>query len=192
MVQMRVEFEGIPYADTFAVEIRWVATRDGEDDIKVEVGVEVDFIKSTFLKGKIRSGTIEETASVHRNLFEAVHATIAANSGVEPVELVESIGRVESNEIEAVPTKSVSLLGNWVTDNYVMAACGVLIMLAFLWRSFWRGAGSHNTLGTAYFTANSANDIEALGTKIERLEAEMAIVRETLSEILSLVKSKNE
>jgi len=58
---MTVEFDGIPYSDTFAVEVRWVARREGENDILVEVGVFVDFKKNTFLKAKIRSGTIEES-----------------------------------------------------------------------------------------------------------------------------------
>jgi len=58
---MTVEFDGIPYSDTFAVEVRWVARRQGSDDILIEVGVFVDFKKNTFLKAKIRAGTIEES-----------------------------------------------------------------------------------------------------------------------------------
>jgi hypothetical protein len=194
VVQIRVEFEGIPYADTFAVEIRWVATRDGEGDIKVEVGVEVDFKKSTFLKGKIRSGTMEETAGVHRNLFNAVQVACAATNGVEPADsVIESVGKVTCNEIEAARTEGIRLLDRRIFDSHVLTACFMLVLVAFLWRSFSRGAVSHSTLGEDSFTSTmSTNEMAAFGAKIERLEAEMAMVRETLSEILSLVQSKPE
>lgn len=59
---MTVEFEGIPYSDTFAVEVRWVARRQGTNDIQIDVGLFVDFRRNVgLLKGKIRSGTIEES-----------------------------------------------------------------------------------------------------------------------------------
>jgi hypothetical protein len=58
---MTVEFEGMPYADTFRVEVRWVARREGTQDIQVDVGVFVDFRKSTILKSKIQAGTLDES-----------------------------------------------------------------------------------------------------------------------------------
>jgi VAD1 Analog of StAR-related lipid transfer domain len=51
----------MPYCDTFRVEVRWVARREGADDVQVEVGVVVDFQKSTLLRSKIQAGTIEES-----------------------------------------------------------------------------------------------------------------------------------
>lgn len=60
VVAMTVELDGIPYSDTFNVEVRWVARRFGANDINVQVGLFVNFKKNTFLKAKIRSGTIEE------------------------------------------------------------------------------------------------------------------------------------
>ena len=44
---MSYEVSGIPYADCFAVEIRWVVRREGASDLRVEVGVFVDFKKQT-------------------------------------------------------------------------------------------------------------------------------------------------
>jgi hypothetical protein len=58
---MTVEFEGMPYSDTFRVEVRWVARREGTQDMQVDVGVFVDFQKSTILKSKIQAGTLEES-----------------------------------------------------------------------------------------------------------------------------------
>jgi VAD1 Analog of StAR-related lipid transfer domain len=193
---MRVEFEGIPYADTFAVEIRWVATREGERDVKVEVGVEVDFKKNTFLKSKIRAGTIEETAPVHKNLFEAVQAACAATSGVRLEELeVESGGKLEFKEIVSAKAKGATLLDNLTFDRYIVAACGILALLALWWRSFSHGVGSGIDGGAAAAATTSvisADDIAALSAQMERMEAEIKVVRQTLAEILSLVKSKIE
>ena len=83
VVVMTVEMSGIPYADVFAVEVRWVATRCATDASAVDVlvGVTVDFKKSTIMKSNIRSGTLEETALTHQLLFKAMEATVAAKAG---------------------------------------------------------------------------------------------------------------
>lgn len=47
ILAMTVEMDGIPYADCFAVEVRWVARRIGSRAIQVDVGVFVDFKKKT-------------------------------------------------------------------------------------------------------------------------------------------------
>jgi hypothetical protein len=44
---MTVEFEGIPYPDTFAVEVRWVASR--EETISLMKWSFVDFSVNSFL-----------------------------------------------------------------------------------------------------------------------------------------------
>lgn len=72
IVVMTVEMNGIPYADVFAVEVRWVATNIADKVIEVEVGVAVDMKKSSMFKSQIKSGTEEETGSIHRGLFESM------------------------------------------------------------------------------------------------------------------------
>jgi len=47
VLQTNVAMQGIPYADTFNVEVRLVARRQGCNDCKVELGLFVDFKKST-------------------------------------------------------------------------------------------------------------------------------------------------
>lgn len=47
IVAMTIEMTGVPYSDCFNVEIRWVATRSGQNDIAVQVGLFVNFVKST-------------------------------------------------------------------------------------------------------------------------------------------------
>jgi hypothetical protein len=46
-MMMTVEMDGIPYSDVFAVEVRWAARRVGTNDIAVDAGVFVRFIKSS-------------------------------------------------------------------------------------------------------------------------------------------------
>lgn len=85
IVAMTVEMNGIPYADVFAVEVRWVATNVADRVIEVEVGVSVDFKKNSMFKGQIRSGTEEETGAIHLALFEEMKervAQIVAESGL--------------------------------------------------------------------------------------------------------------
>lgn len=45
-VMMTVEMDGIPYSDSFAVEVRWAARRLQEKDISIDAGVVVRFTKS--------------------------------------------------------------------------------------------------------------------------------------------------
>ena len=47
VVAMTIDMNGVPFSDCFLVEIRWVATRSGKNDLNVQVGLFVNFIKST-------------------------------------------------------------------------------------------------------------------------------------------------
>ena len=47
IIMMTVEMDGIPYSDVFAVEVRWAARRVGTNDISIDAGVFVNFIKSS-------------------------------------------------------------------------------------------------------------------------------------------------
>lgn len=177
---MTVECEGIPYADTFAVEVRWVARRQGGRDIMVEVGVVVDFKKSTFLKNKIRDGTIEETVPVHKDLFEAIKAACDAASGDEApdddTELVEEA-------IDVVDTKGANV------DEYTIAvACGALVLLVFVWRLYaWSSWGGSDDSASELHSV----DMNALAAKIDKMEAEIKAVQGTLDAILALLKADN-
>jgi hypothetical protein len=47
VMQRTVEMYGVPFSDCFNVEVRWVASRSGKNDIALQVGLFVNFIKST-------------------------------------------------------------------------------------------------------------------------------------------------
>ena len=83
VLAISAEFEGIPYADTFAVEMRWVATRVGSNDSLIQVGLFVNFKKNTMLKSQIKSGTITETKNVHLRLFNAVKKVCTNSQDIE-------------------------------------------------------------------------------------------------------------
>jgi VAD1 Analog of StAR-related lipid transfer domain len=192
-----VEIDGIPYGDTFAVEIRWVATRDGENDMLVDVGVEVDFKKSTFLKSKIRAGTIEETTSVHKDLFTAIQSACAAVSGVEPLPQgnTELSGKSEV-EIPATSNHFLDYRG-WkasvVQHRKFVTGCGVLLLLVVFYRFLTRGSDTASSSDdTCNISTTSASEIHAMSVKIDNLETELAHIREVLSDILTHVRDNRD
>ena len=172
-----VEFVGVPYSDTFAVEIRWVATRAGECDINIKVGVEVDFKKSTFLRAKIRAGTLEETLPVHKGLFEAAKAACSDTSGVEePCE----VGEPGADELEKVHPPHAF---DW---NLLFLACGVLVVVVLFFRFVISGAREENSAAENVCIANDA--LANLNARLLRMESEWTAMRTTLDEIRDILK----
>jgi len=94
VVMMTVEMDGIPYSDSFAVEVRWAARRLKESDIAIDAGVVVRFTKSNMFASKIKSGTLKETSPIHLDLFEEIKSAISSSEGGEHIKDLE----VESDE----------------------------------------------------------------------------------------------
>lgn len=69
IVQMTLEMKGFPYSDCFVVEVRHVASRVGESDIIVEIGMSVRFLKSCLFEGKIKTNTGAETTKAQLELL---------------------------------------------------------------------------------------------------------------------------
>jgi hypothetical protein len=80
VVAMTIDMNGVPFSECFVVEVRWVATRSGKNDLNVQVGLFVNFIKSTILAGKIRSGTTEQTTQQQMVLFGKVQQACGATA----------------------------------------------------------------------------------------------------------------
>jgi hypothetical protein len=173
VLAMTVEFEGIPYSDTFAVEVRWVASREGLNDILIEVGVFVDFRKNSFLKKPIRAGTIEETTPIHKNLFEVVKAACIAAGGVQDVE--------EEKEEEGVKVKAIEPEAGMALrfDRYTIGAIGAVVFFMFVWRILL----SSGTRGSTEILSVAPGDIEYLG---ERISWTSIRTNRRLEEILTL------
>lgn len=173
---MTVEFEGIPYADTFKVEIRWCAIREGANDIKIECGIFVDFQKKTFLKKQIQAGTIEEAQPAHESLFEAIQtACIAAGGEEAPAEEEEEIAAVVAQKEVTAGAIPFDIEGN----SLYIAVFGGLMLLILLWR-FLRSGGS----------APTGMELELLNQRVAELEDKIDAMQDGLNEILALLKKQ--
>ena len=181
IVSMTIEFEGIPYSDTFAVEVRWVALRDGEDDVKLECGLFVDFKKKTFLKSKIQSGTLEESTPVHKSFFATLQAACVEAGGMEAAEEVEEEPTVEKPKAK----KEVSLearLSKLMSENPNMIHIAAVVLgffLILLWRFFFRSAP---------VAAVPPELISILIERIETLEAKLDAVQSSMDELLNATR----
>lgn len=164
VLAMTAECEGIPYGDTFVVHVRWVARRKGPD-ILVEVGLDVEFLKNTMLKGSIRSGALEETTSIHKDLFAAIQKACAEETG-EELEVAEDLEPI-------VAVKKVDWFGLLMT-NYKLVACCLFFIL--IWGNFLF-AGTREEV--------AARDLVTLHSRMDGLESEVKAIRETLDKILA-------
>jgi hypothetical protein len=172
---MTVEMDGIPYADTFSVEVRWVARREGAKDIIVQVGVFVNFKKNTFLKSKIRAGTIEETTSVHESLFACAKKVCIAAGGEElPAAEEKQLQDREAPAEEEKPASSFPL------NKYMIAV--VILSALYLFYCLLRPSETVEPV--------MSPDIVYLGRRIDKLEADNLLLQQTLGEVLALLKEQ--
>mmetsp|Transcript_36945 Transcript_36945/g.64720 ORF Transcript_36945/g.64720 Transcript_36945/m.64720 type:complete len:293 (-) Transcript_36945:198-1076(-) len=72
IVQIKMQMDGFPYADCFVVEVRHVASRVGENDLSIQIGMHVKFLKSCMFEGKIRTNTGAETTKAQLALLEMI------------------------------------------------------------------------------------------------------------------------
>jgi len=70
VVQIRMEMKGFPYADCFVVHVRHVASRVGNCDLSIKIGMYVQFLKSCMFESKIRNNTGAETTKAQVALLE--------------------------------------------------------------------------------------------------------------------------
>jgi len=172
---MTIEFDGIPFSDTFAVEVRWAALRESGDDIKIECGLFVDFRKKTYLKSKIQAGTIEESTPVYKNFFTVVQTACVAAGGTQ------ALDEVEEPDDSVKPQKSTfESAKDFFHENpqYIHLAAVVLgLSLMFLWRLFGRrtSGGVENA------------DLQLLLQRVDTLEAKL----DTMLELIQALKESN-
>jgi len=177
---MCVSFVGIPYADSFAVEVRWIATREGVNDVKVEVGLFVDFKKRTMLSSKIETGTISETKNVHNRLFEAVKKVCTTgDSGAG-----DSDAEVEQAEEEEAPvgsTSKTSIFDLPLLQKLAISVAGPVIAYAIFRFAF--GGRSGPTLG--------GSDLRLLLGKIDSLQKDVETLQKTVDALTIMLKEKS-
>ena len=137
VVAISASFDGIPYSDSFSVEMRWVATRKGNNDLLIQVGLFVVFKKNTMLKSQITSGTIQETKNVHIRLFNAVKKVCVGSEGehLEKIELENKVDEdIEEKEQDITKIKQ-SLLNkilqkiSGINASFIASSIGVVAIL---------------------------------------------------------------
>lgn len=200
IMQMTVAFEGIPYSDSFSVEVRWVATRVGAKDIMVQVGVFVEFHKSTFLKTQIRNGTMTETKPVHESLFEFVKTALSkeivldesGEAGDDDDDDADDVSVAESSRDNATTKQETGILGiikstlpAIIADNMHIAIPVAVVASLCVCRGMLSSSASEPTM-----SLSASSEITALNLKVNNLQGELELLRQTMAELKEIVSKK--
>jgi hypothetical protein len=76
----KVDTKGVPFADCFHVQLRLVATNEGDNRLLIKVGMFVVFVKSTVVAGKIRAGATRTTTQQQLDLVEKIQTALGGTS----------------------------------------------------------------------------------------------------------------
>lgn len=187
VLAISAEFEGIPYADTFAVEMRWVATRTGRNDVMVKVGLFVNFKKYSMMQSQIRSGTITETKSVHLRLFDAVKKACATpgDDGADNDNEEEEADEIEGDTGEQGWLAKLGLsdyfdlgkISGYLGGSKIVPLVGVAALYF---------AGRYLT--SAIFGSSGHSDIERLEATVQELRSEVRALHDSIDSITLLLK----
>lgn len=183
VLQMTMEFVGIPYADCFTVEIRWVARSIAPSRLKIDVGATVVFQKQTFLRSKISSATIEETRPTHESLLRAVKSVLNSNfEGKRSKKSIVVSQEAATKDSTAVFDRSST---TWNATNLYAAVAGIMIVLVYLFlTSDVFSTKRHDKL----LCHEQLHDMQQ---QIEAVAAELRQLKESLGEIKDLVVATN-
>jgi len=188
VLAISAEFEGIPYADTFAVEMRWIATRTGRKDVMVKLGLFVNFKKSTMMKSQIKSGTITETKSVQMRLFDAVKKACAtpgdgeADDGKEE----EEEGENETDTTEQGLLSKLGQFSDYLDLGKLSGYLGGSKIVPFVGAAALFFVGRFLT--SALFGSSSPSEIQRLEATILELRSEVRALHDSIDSITLLLK----
>ena len=182
VMAMTGECIGIPYGDSFAVEVRWVAERSGANDILVQVGIYVDFKKASLFKSKISSGTLEETTPVVERLFERIKDACLEEGGEEVPESEEE----SRQRIKEVPREEGIMDGTFRTMTFCLFM--FITSVCFSWYFLHRSGKDESSI----MEDQAQNEFAFITKRMDKLELDVKAVQDTLNEIVALLKNKQE
>ena len=92
IVASTLQFQGaMPYARAFRVHSRWVASRRQKVNLKVQVGLAVQFMEQVLVASQIKVNTMLEMREMHSSLFRCMKQTL----GISDVDVVAKANPVQ-------------------------------------------------------------------------------------------------
>lgn len=189
VVAMSVQTEGIPYGESFVVSVRWAATRMGKlkHSSKIQIGVYVNFLKSTIFEGKIRSGVVESTLQQQSHLFETFKNACSNTLG-------DIIGEDEDQaevlqDTEAKPVKSRQNVNTFLVE-FLNPKVLFPVFLSVLIMYFW---GRKNISGDVLLLTqveDIKSTLQTLIREIQGLQKEAEAALKTVNEIVAAKQIK--
>ena len=106
VITMSTDCDGVPFGDTFQVQLRWVGTRIYQNDLLLQLGLYVLFKKSVLVAGQIRSASRSESTEEQMKMFKAMKAACGAEESTAemPVEENENVTEAEKNVLCNIPS----------------------------------------------------------------------------------------
>merc|ERR1711862_412505 len=178
VLAMTVKMEGIPYADVFNVECRFVASRIGNSDIKVQAGLFVDFKKYTILKNKIRDGTIKESSPAYVDFFNVMQKAVKKYHQDNALNTAEEEEEEEEEEEISIEEKRETCTWNVYLGKYISKLWStestkypkdIVIMIVIIGFFFWQQLQKERW--------RNENDMKYLSNKVEKLEEDIHTIR---------------
>ena len=167
----------VPFGDSFEVQVRWVVSRAGVDELSVSVGMLVIFNKSCFVENKIRTNTTKETIKGQTNLFEA-QRKICKGVGTQDDE-----DDFENDE-HATETVDANRAGSMQEYNSVFQ----IIWSMFLLLSGWRLLSYLVNSFVALFRGHPSSAIGDKDSSRDNVLAEIQSAKQNLVELGQLLE----
>ena len=174
----------VPFGDSFEVQVRWVVSRAGVDELSVSVGMLVIFNKSCFVENKIRTNTTKETIKGQTNLFEAQRKICRRSfSNGKGVGTQDDEDDFENDE-HATETVDANRAGSMQEYKSVFRA----IWSMFLFLSGWRLLSYLVNSFVAFFRGHPSSAIADKDASRDHVLAEIQSAKQNLVELGQLLE----
>ena len=114
---------GVPFGDAFQVQLRWVATRVGENDLLLQLGLYVLFSKSVLVAGQIRSASRSESMEAQEKLYEVMKQVCGVQESTTVATTAVAAAVQEENRWNTAAVKESDSVCNMASLN-VFRICG--------------------------------------------------------------------
>lgn len=123
VVANSTDCRGVPFGDAFQVQLRWVATRVGENDLLLQLGLYVLFSKSVLVAGQIRSATRSESIEAQEKMYEAMKEACGVQESTTEATTAVAAATQEENRWNTAALKESGGVCNMASLN-IFHICG--------------------------------------------------------------------